>query len=61
VIDAARTFMTQAPGAPVDATLFDAASGQILPSNGIPGGVRHQKVLKKRQATEGMFSSVSFS
>jgi hypothetical protein len=37
-VDVARTFMTQAPGAPPNATLFDAASGQALPSNGIPPG-----------------------
>jgi hypothetical protein len=38
VIDVARTFMTRGPGGPPDATLYDAASGNPLPNNGIPTG-----------------------
>lgn len=37
-IDVARTYMTQGLGAPPDATLYDTATGQVVPNTGIPGG-----------------------
>jgi hypothetical protein len=38
VIDVARTFMTQGFGAPADATLYDASTGQPVTNTGIPTG-----------------------
>lgn len=37
-VQLARTFMAQGPGAPVDATLYNATSGDVVPNTGIPGG-----------------------
>ena len=38
VIDVARTLMTQGQGAPRDATLYAAATGQVVANTGIPAG-----------------------
>jgi hypothetical protein len=36
--DVARSLMTQGPGAPQDATLYDAMTGQVVMNTGIPKG-----------------------
>ncbi|HKP57479.1 MAG TPA: hypothetical protein VJV78_12195 [Polyangiales bacterium] len=38
IIDVARTYMTQGLGAPVEATLYDTMTGQVVPNTGIPSG-----------------------
>jgi hypothetical protein len=37
-IDVARTYMTEAANAPVDATLYDAQTAQVVANHGIPPG-----------------------
>ncbi|MET0387201.1 MAG: hypothetical protein ABW321_14630 [Polyangiales bacterium] len=37
-VDVARTFMSQGLGAPTDATLYDAATGSVVPNVGVPPG-----------------------